>query len=319
MFCQPPIRKIAFVSSRDGNTEIYVMDADGTNQQRLTNDPGAENSWPAWSPDGRQIAFIHCFPRNACDREMHVMNADGSGRRIIASDVLASGITRWPSVWAPDSYRIAFTSRESGNVDIYITTADRSWQVNLTNTRYNDIAPSWSPDGSLLVFECPGDGKLYVIDADGSGKTSVSRNAYNDGRPAWSPNGKHIAFLVRREAVWIMNPDGSERTHLSGGGGGDLVQNLLWSPDSRRIAYTRGLSHSNLYVVDIETGGVRCLTCSYPTETGSDSWPSWSSDGTHIVFDSTRDGDPQIYVVDVDTQEETCLTSEGGGNPAWQP
>ena len=129
--------KIAFDSDRDGNREIYVMDADGSNPVRLTSNATSDRR-PAWSPDGSKIAFMSDRDGNL---EIYVMDADGSNQVRLTNYAM---IDSAPS-WSPDGSKIAFyQSREEGNFEIYVMDADGSNQVRLTNSRSRDRHPSWS-------------------------------------------------------------------------------------------------------------------------------------------------------------------------------
>jgi hypothetical protein len=155
---------IAFVSDRDGNDEIYVMNADGSGQTNLTHNVARDYS-PAWSPDGAHIAFVSYRDGND---EIYVMNADGSDvNRLTATTTNAD----YPA-WSPDGTRIAFR-RDYG--EIYVMNADGSGQTNLThNTSGGTIdTPSWSPDGARIAFR--GDnGEICVMDRDGTNVRNLS-------------------------------------------------------------------------------------------------------------------------------------------------
>ena len=128
--------KIAFSSSRDGNYEIYVMDADGSNQINLTNKSANKNMWPSWSPDGSKISF-HSERDTA---GIYVMDADGSNQT-----KLTNNINEFFTSWSPDSSKIAFAANRDGSWDIYVMDADGSNQTRLTNNSATDWDPSWSP------------------------------------------------------------------------------------------------------------------------------------------------------------------------------
>ena len=145
-----PSSKIAFLSKRDGNYEIYVMNADGSGQRRLTRDAALDLS-PVWSPDGRKIAFVRFRDGNA---DVYVMNGDGSGQRRLARGVRRGHRTRVsqaiafaaPSpAWSPDGRRIAFVSNRDGNFEVYVMNADGSGQRNLTRSPANEGLFAWSP------------------------------------------------------------------------------------------------------------------------------------------------------------------------------
>ena len=130
--------KIAFVSDREGNKDIYVMDPDGSNVVRLT-DHSADDYSPDWSPDGNRIMFLS----DRYDRTgLYVMNADGSNVTLLLGDAAGSGSFRW----SPDGKQIAYYGQPGGNVDIYVMNADGSSVSRLTDHPKVDIPLSWSPD-----------------------------------------------------------------------------------------------------------------------------------------------------------------------------
>ncbi|TMB98752.1 MAG: hypothetical protein E6J42_05190 [Chloroflexi bacterium] len=173
--------KIAFGSTRDTNPEIFVMDPNGSNIVRLTNNPAAD-AQPAWSPDGTKIAFVSDRDGNA---EIYVMNADGSLPVNITHD---PGSDFAPS-WSPDGTKIAFQSDRQTNYAVWVMNADGSNPVRLTNptTDPNPAAgvPSWSPDGTRIAYEQAGD--LWVMNVDGSRKIQITSGFWSDGLPRWRP------------------------------------------------------------------------------------------------------------------------------------
>jgi Tol biopolymer transport system component len=141
----PDGTKIAFESERDGNSEIYVINIDGSNVRRLTDDPGSD-TYPVWSPDGEKIAFVS--DRNG-NPEIYVINSNGSNQVNITNN---SASDTNPA-WSPDGKKIAFSSDRDGNSEIYVMNADGSNQVNFTNNPYNDTEPAWCC--TLLPLENP--------------------------------------------------------------------------------------------------------------------------------------------------------------------
>jgi len=173
------------------NSEIYVMDADGSHQRNLTNNP-ADDVAPVWSPDGSRIAFVSDRKEYESD-DIYVMDADGSHQRNLTNN-LAVDVN---PVWSPDGSRLAFTSYRDGNSEIYVMDADGSNQTRLTDDPAWDEDPAWSPDGSCLAFLSNRDGnsEIYVMDADGSNQTRLTNNPDQDGyHPTWSPDGSRLVF-----------------------------------------------------------------------------------------------------------------------------
>jgi TolB protein len=136
--------KIAFASTRDGNLEIYVMNADGSAIKNLTNNPGLDKD-PSWSGDGKKIAFMSLRDGNM---EIYIMNADGNEQKRLTYNPAHD---EEPS-WSPDGTKIAFTSDRDRNNEIYVMNADGSGQKRLTNNSGVEQGPSWSPDGKNIAF-----------------------------------------------------------------------------------------------------------------------------------------------------------------------
>ncbi|HEY3220194.1 MAG TPA: DPP IV N-terminal domain-containing protein [Gemmatimonadales bacterium] len=173
----PDGARIAFASNREGNSEIYVMEANGANVVNLT-DTAATDGQPAWSPDGSKIAFATDRDGNA---EIYVMNADGSGLVNLTHD---SGIDLLPA-WSPDGTKIAFQSDRSTNFAVWVMNADGSNPVRLTSPSPVSGAPSWSPDGTRIAYEQGGD--IWVMNADGSNQIRITSGFWADGFPRWRP------------------------------------------------------------------------------------------------------------------------------------
>ena len=216
---------IAFRAYVDGNADIYVINADGSNQTRLTD--GQEfGTMPRWSPDGSKIAFVSIRGANW---DIYVMDADGSNQTRLTD---SPGIDEAP-VWSPDGSKIAFVSIRSGTHEIYLMDALGSNQTRITtptpphDPTYNSawaerLTPIWSPDGSEIVFTSVRDGNqadIYVMEADGSNEVRITTNPASDSNPTWSPDGSKIAFVSNRRdqitAIYVMDADGSNQTLLT--------------------------------------------------------------------------------------------------------
>ena len=183
----PDGEHVAFVSSRDGDPEIYVMDADGGNVRRLT--AFHKEDWaPRWSPDGRWIAFLSS--REGRPR-VFVVRPDGTGTRAVSGKA-PTGEER-EAAWSPDGRTLAFVGREeAGQARIWTVAVDENGEsggepVALTDDGGRDDQPAWSPDGKYLVFasERTGDVELFLMRADGSGQTRLTESPGADWLPRW--------------------------------------------------------------------------------------------------------------------------------------
>jgi hypothetical protein len=179
----PDGSKLVFQASRDGNAEIYSMNADGTGQTRLTNN-AAFDGVPAWSPDGSKIAF-DSDRDDGSHKEIYSMNADGTGQTNVTNNPATD---QFPA-WSPDGTKIAFESDRDGNIEIYVMNADGTGQTNLTSNAAGDSGAAWSPDGTKIAFSTLRDGnwEVYIMNADGTGQTNVTNDSAADQYPDWQP------------------------------------------------------------------------------------------------------------------------------------
>jgi Tol biopolymer transport system component len=179
----PDGKRIAFVSSRDGDPEIYVMDVGDPGGARRLTAFHKEDGAPRWSPDGRWIAFVS--NREGRDR-VYVIRPDGTDTRAL-SGTADTGYER-DLAWRPDSRALAFAGRhDSGKTRIWVAPLDGGPPVALTDGTSRDDQPAWSPDGRYIAFvsEREGNTDLYVMRADGSGQTRLTRAPGADWLPRW--------------------------------------------------------------------------------------------------------------------------------------
>ncbi|GAC1434321.1 MAG: hypothetical protein NVSMB51_01190 [Solirubrobacteraceae bacterium] len=224
-------RKIAFASYRTGNYEIWTMNADGSDQRRLTYSNGPLNRWASWSPDGTRITFTS---RRSGHAQIWVMNADGS----LPHNISNSPSNDNTSTWSPDGSTIAFAR---GRWGVYLMDPDGSNQRRLTSGS-GDGRPNWSPDGSQIAFDSTRDDPInfnsdvWVINADGTNERRLTDATLSwDGRPAWSPSGNRILFQSLRDdptgnldQLYVMHPDGSHQTRITHDPYDDYFAN--WQP-----------------------------------------------------------------------------------------
>ena len=310
--------RIAFVSDRDGNMEIYVMNADGSEQTNLTNNE-ADDEWPTMSPQGTQVVFVSnrdepspqtCMLNYECNSELYMVRTDGTGLTRLTDNPASDSFP----IWSPDGAQIAFNSNRDGPGDIFVMGADGSGQINLTNDREFDFYPRWMPDAAQIVFLSTRDGgfQFYIVNTDGSELTML-----DSGLPPSELTSSQLRSWAMTVGFEIYIYDGEVWSGIQDKDS-SLGEYPTWSPDGRRIAFhSRRDGNMEIYLMNADYSGLTRLT----SNEADDMFPAWSPDGMHIAFHSNRDGNEEIYVMDADGSNQTRLTfnSESDTRPAWYP
>jgi Tol biopolymer transport system component len=293
-----PGRDVAFASSvgTGSETAIYLLSADGRSITRLTE--GASAADPAWSPDGRQVAFTGRLGRFDA---VYVMNADGSGVRVL-TDTATIGGARHPA-WSPDGRRIAFAALARAPGPFTQVSTNAVYVMNADGTAPTRVAfapcggmgicigaeyPAWSPDGTSIVFShrvrgCspPDRAWIFVVNADGSGLREIASRVGFSTEPAWSPDGQRIAFQSPPPVGVCMQPGPFDVYTVNAGG----------------TAITR-MTHAS-------------------TTQGSSRSPTWSPD-SRIAFVGAGPFGPGLFVMNADGSERRRVAA-GAQRPAWRP
>jgi TolB protein len=276
--------KIAFVSDRDGERlkqtievrvvkEIYICDYDGANQRRFTVNHNL-NINPAWSPDGRSLAYssyvrgvpdifiANIYQGTAVENPLHGGKAEEN----------------FLPVFSPDGTKIAFQSNRDGNPEIYVMNRDGSGIRRITNHPLSDTTPTWSPSGNQIAFvsDRTGAPQIYVVDADGLNfrPLTVGQESYCD-RPTWSPPPfNEIAYAARTGGgfdIKVLDLATRDRRQITFGEGSS--ESPAYAPNGRHIAFssTRLGKQRQIFVIDRMGKEVRQLT-----RAGNNQTPAWS-------------------------------------------
>jgi Tol biopolymer transport system component len=252
------------------------MNADGDRQRRLTRQKGEPSTQtglffqtePAWSPDGRRIAFAS---RRSGSFQIFVMRADGSGTRRLTSTTADDQNPTWSS----DGSEIAFDRGSPG--DIYVMKTDGTQAHRIGDDFADEGDPAWSPNGRWIAFSrrTPGTTarEIWLVHPDGSGRHRLTRRSALSEAPAWSPDGRQIAFSTETssgnediEIYTVALAGGSPRRLTSSVPTGAYEPS--WSPDGKRIAFS---SDGSIYAV-ATNGNEDRLT----DPKGNDSSPVWN-------------------------------------------
>ena len=273
--------KIAFVSTRDGNPEIYVVNANGSGLKRVTNNPGGDYD-PAWSPDGKQIAFHSDRDANG---EIYVINVDGTGETRLTNHPDGD----YAPSWSPDGTKIAFHShRYLGAARIFVMDTDGSNVTLLTDPNWDDWAPAWSPDGTQIVFNSSrfDNANIWIMNADGSDMRMLKFNKAEDWWPDWSPVGKQVAFHSDRDGnfeIYSISVDGSDLTRLTNYPLGDY--DPVWSPDGNRLAFTSDrCGNRDIWLIKADGSGLINLS-RHPAQDWAPAW--WGTEKAQILNQPT--------------------------------
>jgi TolB protein len=264
----PDHRRLAFVSLRDGQRHLYLFTlGEAGSPRRLTYGRIAAGGKPAWSPDGRFLAYEVEY-RSGID--LYLIDVDAPVQPNLNPRALTDGVTdsRYP-VWSPDGSRLAFVSWSDGNAEIYTVDPETMQFANLTRNGDWDFSPAWSPDGSQIAFYSDRNlflRELYLMDADGGNlrrltNDALPQNTIFASTPVWSPDGSQIAYLVAYNTnveIEVINVETGYRRRLTNNYA--LDTRLVWLPDGQGMVFMsdRG-GYWGVYQMDITGENTRHL------------------------------------------------------------
>ena len=290
----PDGTRIAYVSDNDGDDEIYISNANGTEIKQLTANDHAD-SRPAWSPDGTRIAYVSDYDG---DEDLYIVNTDSTGVKRLTNN----GHPDSRPMWSPDGTRIAYVSLHNGrHTDIFVMNTDGSDIVQLT--RYDDIetnhyygAPSWSPDGTRIAFvsEVHGRFKRHTMNADGTQRVTADfENCLSYDPSSWSPDSTRIAFSCQDSQIHIWSPlDGTVTSLEACDWYFSPRFSSSWSTGGTHIAYTCpvGGRDRRVHKINLNDG----IVTRYTADGCMQGYSSWSPDESKIAILSFS-GSDRVY------------------------
>jgi Tol biopolymer transport system component len=262
---------IAFESTRDGNLEIYMMDSDGDNETRLTNN-AVDDRQPAWAPNGKRIAYAHRTDDGGLD--IFVVRADGSHRRRLTHNPAEDQ----NPAWSPGGHRIAFQSDRKGNDDILVIDDEGTHLTQLTSASRDDQDPAWNPVGLYIVFSRTLNGdndEIFRMQPNGSHVVRLTHEAGGDIQPGFAPSGGKVAFASERDNpfdIFTMFDSGGSQNALITSGFGEFRP--AWSPDGLSILFssTQGTANSDIFQMAANGSGFPLKLTSDPAFDGGPDW-----------------------------------------------
>jgi len=324
---------VAFTWSglKQDNDDIYVQRLDSGAPLQLTRSPANDFS-PAWSPDGRWIAFLRGHLSGKA--ELRLIPPLGGPERLLAEIRIEQGNPSPPYMsWFPNSRALMVVDSpgEGKPEGLFVVSMETGEKTPIAPER-PDVAttmPAVSSDGHSVVFERAGE--LYILDLKddltGSGKSRrITDVALAAMQPTWTPSGKEILFCAQR-SLWRMDVSGArspERVSVVGEGAFMPVLARAPSGPSMRLVYVRNWTDANIWRLNMtapdtpaSSAPVRAIS-----STMLDQNPQFSPDGSRVAIQSDRSGSQEIWVVDPDganALQLTTMNAQFTGSPRWSP
>lgn len=277
-------------------------------QQHFSEGPNAGSEQPA----GIEYPVLFYSGRND-NKDVYILHPGDKEPRNLTNNP-AQDLCPAPS---PEGKTVLFLSDRDGNMEIYSMAVDGSGVRRLTSSPEPKLHSEFTPDGKQILFIRDFEKKteIWIMNADGSNARRLTNNEARDERPFMSPDGSKIVFMSNRDGnynIYTMEPDGSRQTRLTDTPEWEIFP--VWSPDGAKIAYSQkyragGRMEGMIRIMNADGSGDYAVTAVETRDENS----MWSPDGRHIILQSVRDGNFEVYQVDLDGSRPVRLTD----HPAW--
>ena len=260
-----------------------------------------------------RLAHVSAVSRTA--KEIFVMDYDG----VNAAPLTGNQSINLSPRWSPDGRMIAYTSYRNGNPDLFVLNFDSGRRDVLSAQQGLNATPAWSPDGQWLVFAMSAGGgtNLHLVPKTGGTPKALTTGPAISVSPSFSPNGRQIVFNSDRGGtpqIYVIDVDGSNLRRLTFQG--SYNASPRWSPRGEKVVFMCQVAGYQVCLINPDGSGLQQLTTA-----GRNEEPTWSPDGRHIAFTSTRTGQRDVFVMHADGSEQKRLTNNGRENylPDWSP
>jgi TolB protein len=260
-----------------------------------------------------RLAYVSTVSRTA--KEIFVMDYDGVNPAPLTGNQSINLSPRW----SPDGRMIAYTSYRNGNPDLFVLNFDSGRRDVLSAQQGLNATPGWSPDGQSLVVAMSASGgtNLFLLPKTGGTPKALTTGPAISVSPSFSPNGRQIVFNSDRGGtpqIYVIDVDGSNLRRLTFQG--SYNASPRWSPRGEKIVFMCQVAGYQVCLINPDGSGLQQLTTA-----GRNEEPTWSPDGRHIAFTSTRTGQRDVFVMHADGSEQKRLTNNGRENylPDWSP